>query len=145
VKLPTYAEHRAFCEVDGWEDKDAKSKKTKGDHHRYVKQLPNGDQLYTQVSHGSGEYRSPSLWSHIRRDQLKVTEDEFWNAVDNGIPPAREDAQPPKPAGEPIPLWLVGHLLRLVGLPMNEIEAMTLEEAWTAWNEWQMSPKDDLD
>jgi hypothetical protein len=140
VRLPTFAQHRRFCEVDDWVDRDAQSRRATGDHHRYMKTLPNGDTLYTRISHGSGQYRNPSLWKHILRDQLKVSEDEFWDAVDNALPPSRGWAQPKKPEGEPIPYWLVGNLTRLVGLPQKVVASMTLEEAMSAWQEWQMTP-----
>lgn len=141
MRLPTYAEHRRFCEVDGWEDKDAKSKKPKGDHHRYVKVLPDGTPLYTRVSHGTGEYRSPSFWSSILRDQLQVTQDQFWEAVDKGVPPVRASQvpDPSPPAGKPIPMELLQILRYAAGIPLAEIAAMTLEEAEGARREWEES------
>lgn len=139
MKLPTYAEHRRFCEVDGWQDKDAGSKKPKGDHHRYVKVLPDGRPLYTGVSHGSGEYRSRSFWRMILREQLEVTEEQFWNAVENGVVPIRANAEPEPPGDDPLPMELVTQLRYAVGLPIHVIGSMTLEEAEAALSEWQES------
>jgi hypothetical protein len=143
MRLPTYAEHRRFCEVDGWQDKGtARSRKGKGDHHRYTKSQPAGPPLYTRVSHGSGQYGSADTWKHILRDQLRVTEDEFWQAVDHDIPPQRQKPapQPPKPEGEAIPLWLVQSLKHLVGLPEAQIASMTPDEAEVVYLEWCSKP-----
>jgi hypothetical protein len=137
MRLPTYAEHRRFCEVDGWEHKGtARSRGGTGDHHRYTKTLADGPPLYTRVSHGAGEYRSPDLWKRILRDQLRVSEAEFWAAVEQGIAPGREAPKPLKPEGEGIPLWLVNSLRHLVGKTEAEIGAMTLAEANAVYMEW---------
>jgi hypothetical protein len=140
MRLPTYAEHRRFCEVDGWQDKDAKSRKKKGDHHRYTKPLPDGRVLYTRVSHGSGEYKNPDFWESIRREQLQVSASDFWAAVDAGVAPARTVAQPPPPEGEPIDLWLVKNLKEMVGLDEKVIGAMTPNQAQKAWDDWCATP-----
>lgn len=139
MKLPTYAEHRRFCEVDGWEDKDAKSKKPKGDHHRYVKVIADGRQLYTQVSHGSGQYRSRDFWRNILRSQLEVTEAQFWEAVEQGKVPVRPSAEPEPPSGESLPMSLVTRLRYAVGIPLPDIAAMTLAEAEATLREWEKS------
>ncbi len=139
MRLPTYADHRRFCEVDGWQDKDARSKKTKGDHHRYVKVLPDGKPLFTRVSHGSGQYRSPSFWGMILREQLGVTEDQFWDAVEKGVVPTRASAEPKPPGDEPLPMELVTQLRYAVGLSIHEIGSMTLDEAEIALRQWEES------
>ena len=48
MRLPTYKQLRRFVEVEGWEDKDKKSQKKTGDHHRYVFTTPKGERLYTR-------------------------------------------------------------------------------------------------
>ena len=139
VKLPTYAEHRRFCEVDGWQDKDAGSKKPKGDHHRYVKTLPDGKPLFTRVSHGSGQYQSRSVWHMILREQLEVTEEEFWAAVEDGEVPIRASVEAAPPGDEPLPMQLVTQLRYAVGLSIHEIGSMTLAEAEAALTAWEES------
>jgi hypothetical protein len=137
MRLPTYAQHRRFCEVDGWEHKGtARSQRSTGDHHRYVKAMPEGPPLYTRVSHGSGEYQSRDLWKHILRDQLNVSEQEFWDAVDHGIAPARGRTAPQKPEGEGLPLWLVESLRHMLGLSEDEIGAMSSEAAHALYMDW---------
>jgi len=145
VRLPTYAEHRRFCEVDNWQDKDAVSKKKAGDHYRYVKSLPSGRSLFTRVSRGKGQYRNPDLWRHILRDQLEVTEAEFWVAVEKGTPPSRPSDEPERPEGEAIPLSLVNALRYVAQLPEREIASMTRAAAERAWQEWQESLSDQED
>lgn len=139
MRLPTYAEHRRFCEVDGWEDKDAKSNKPKGDHHRYVKVLPDGPLLYTRVSHGSGAYRSRDFWRNILRSQLEVTEEQFWEAVEQGKVPVRATAEPEPPSGAPLPMSLVTTLRYAAGMTLQQIAAMTLDEAEAAVRGWEES------
>jgi hypothetical protein len=145
VRLPTYEQHRRFCEVDDWQDKDAVSKKKGGDHHRYVKVLPNGRGLFTRVSRGSGQYRNHDFWRHILREQLEVTEGEFWAAVESGIPPSRPRDEPAKPKGEAIPLSLVNCLRYVMQLSEREIASMTRAEAERVWQEWQESLSDQDD
>ncbi|MGH2681778.1 MAG: cytotoxic translational repressor of toxin-antitoxin stability system [Actinomycetota bacterium] len=141
MKLPTFKQHRRFCEVDSWQEAAAKPGKKLGNHRRYTKRLPDGRVLYTRISHGSGEYRSRDTWGHILRDQLEVTEEEFWAAVDQGIAPNRGVQEIQPPPGEPKPLWLVKNLRELVGLPEREIGAMTPDEARNTWDEWCMRPR----
>lgn len=67
------------------------------------------------------------MWSHILRDQLGVTEEEFWACVQDGQLPDR--GAPPEPTREPIPTGLLWQLINRVGLPEDEVAAMTKEEA----------------
>ena len=143
MRLPTYGQHHRFCEVDDWHDKDAGSAKKKGDHHRYVKTLPDGTPLFTRVSHGSGQYRSPSFWAMILREQLQITEEQFWEAVEKGIPPVRPTTEPEPPGDEPLPMSLVTQLRFAVGLSIHEIGSMTLQEAEARLAEWEASLEDE--
>lgn len=122
---------RRFCEVDGWTDKDIASGRHKDDHHRYTKTLPNGDQLFTRVSHGRGELGDPALISTILKDQLQVTEAEFWDAVDKGVPPIRGKPAPER-SGTPLPAGLVFQVRRsLPHIPEEEIWGWTHD--WLVW------------
>lgn len=82
---------RSFCENDGWDPR----KKT--DHWRYTKTLPDGRTLRTKVSFGSGEIQDAGLFAAILREQLDVSEPEFWRVVREGGP-ARRAARVAPPA-----------------------------------------------
>ncbi|MFB9721369.1 hypothetical protein [Planobispora longispora] len=73
-----------------------------------------------RTSYGRG------IWAHILRDQLDVTEDEFWKCVKEGEKPDR--GVPPVPA-ESLPADLVHLLIAKVGLPEAEVAQMTREVA----------------
>jgi hypothetical protein len=83
------------------------------------KRTPDGQSDYdrilrTRISHPVDRTKhGPSLWSHILRDQLEVTNDEFWHCVRNGAKPRR--GGPDLPA-ESLPAELVYLLVNRVGL-----------------------------
>lgn len=133
MKLPTYAQHRRFCEGEGWQDKDKAAGRPKGDHHRYVLTLSTGEQLYTRISHGTGSYHDPALWSYILRDQLRVTPDDFWACVDRGTLPPRPVADRRTPANA-IPGQLAWQLIKKAGVPEAVVRSMTKEQAVEALN-----------
>ena len=83
--------------------------------------------MRTRISHPPDrtDY-GPALWSHILRDQLQVTEDQFWAGVQAGIKPSR--GTPATPAAS-LPADLVHLLLHRVGLSESVVAAMTREEA----------------
>lgn len=89
---PKLGDLRKFCENDGWDPK------RKTDHWRYTKTLPNGRTLRTKVPFGSGEIGDPGLFAAILRDQLDVSEAEFWRVVHDGGPAQRT----PRPAATPV-------------------------------------------
>lgn len=88
---PKFSELKKFCENDGWDPK----KKT--DHWRYTKTLPDGRTLRTKVSFGSGEIGDPGLFAAILREQLDVSEEEFWRVVRHGGPARRTPKAAPAP------------------------------------------------
>lgn len=136
MRLPTFAELKRFCVVDGWHDHDARRGAKTGDHHRCVKVLRDGTHLYTRVSHGSGTIGSPGLFAHILRVELRVNAEQFWLAVDKGVAPARPGDESRTPATDALPYDLVDNLLRKVGLSLGEINTMSKEDAVAAWQEW---------
>jgi hypothetical protein len=102
--------------------------KTGTHHDTYELPLPNGDVLRTRISRppDRSEYGS-SLWSHILKDQLMVTETEFWGCVnDKQIPDRGTKARPDV---DPIPTDVIWALLHRVGISESDIQAMTKEEA----------------
>jgi len=125
---PSRRDHERFCIVEGWERrKDARSR-SGTDHVRFELVLPDGRMLYTRVSHpvdrtGYGaQFRA-----HIRRDQLDVTEPEFWSCVRDGQKPNR--GAPAAPPAEAIPLGVVQALIQVLHIPEAEVMTMTKGEA----------------
>jgi hypothetical protein len=119
---PTRKDHQRFVEVEGWR------LLREVDHHvTYELDLPAGGALRTRISHpvDRSDY-GPSLWAHILRQQLVVTEDAFWDCVQNGVMPARGG-----PATEPasLPAELAWLLHNKVGLSETEVAALTKEQA----------------
>lgn len=124
---PTRKDHEAFCAAEGWQRvRDARGRT--GTHHvTYELAIPDGRILRTRISHpvdrsGYG----PSLWSHILRDQLQVTETEFWSCVRENIEPDRGAPELPAAA---LPADLVHMLIARVGLSEGEVAAMSKDQA----------------
>ena len=120
-------DHRRFCETEGWRLVRSATGERSTHHETYELELPAGDVLRTRISrppdrtiYGSG------LWSHILRDQLKVSPDEFWKCANDGIPPQR--SRPATPDGS-IPTEVLYLLKRRVGLSESQIAEMTAETA----------------
>lgn len=124
---PTREHHQKFCEIEAWNRvRDARGRT--GTHHvTYEFALPDGRILRTRISHPVDRtaYGS-SLWGHILRDQLEVSEAEFWNCVRDGVKPDRGIPTPPT---EPLPADLVYLLINRVRLAESEVAAMTKAEA----------------
>lgn len=135
MRLPTYQELMRFVQVEGWEDKDKKAGKKKGDHHRYVFTTPTGERLYTRVSHGKGQIYNPNLFEHILRDQLGIDENQFWTAVDRGVKPVRPSPTSIQTSGA-LDAKLVRNLITKVKVSPNQLEGMTEQEAINLWQEW---------
>ena len=85
MRLPTFKDLRLFCEHDTWKPK----KKT--DHYRYTKDLPDGRSLRTKASFGNAQIGDAGLFAAILREQLHVTEAEFWRVVEGIRPPLRQE------------------------------------------------------
>lgn len=135
MRLPTYQELVRFVQVEGWEDRDKKAGKKKGDHHRYVFTTPTGERLYTRVSHGKGQIYNPNLFEHILRDQLGIDENQFWTAVDRGVKPVRPSPTLIQTSGA-LDAKLVRNLITKVKVSPNQLEGMTEQVAVSLWQEW---------
>jgi len=124
---PTRQDHDKFCGIEGWQPvRDARGRA--GTHHvTYELHLPDGRILRTRISHpvDRSSY-GPSIWNHILRDQLQVSEAEFWSCVQDGIRPDRGVPEPPPQA---LPADLVHLLLTRVGLTESEVAIMTKDDA----------------
>lgn len=107
--------------------RDATGRKAR--HHvTYELELADGRMLRRRISHPVGaDTYGPSLWSHILRDQLDVTQDEFWLCVDDGVLPERS-----APAAivikKPLPLSLVKALVA-AGISAEQLEGLSEAEA----------------
>ncbi len=96
-------------------------------HVTYELDLPDGRVLRTRVSHPADrtDY-GKSLWGHILRDQIEVSEAQFWACVrhdgvpDRGVRPIPADA---------LPAELVHLLTSRVGLSDSDVAAMDKNEA----------------
>ena len=135
MRLPTFHELIRFVQIEGWEDKDKKSGKKKGDHHRYVFTTPTGERLYTRISHGRGQIHNPNLFEHILRDQLSIDGIQFWAAVDDGIKPIRQSLTSMQMSGA-LDAKLVRNLITKVNVNPKLLAGLTPQEAVSLWQEW---------
>jgi hypothetical protein len=83
-----------FCEVEGWTCVSHGTDRRPGkgrDHHYYELALDNGNVLRTKISHPIGKRHTygTDMWRRILREQLCVTQEEFWACVNGGKPPRR--------------------------------------------------------
>ena len=124
---PTRAHHEKFCRIEGWRPvRDARGRT--GTHHcTYELDLPDGRILRTRISHPPDrtDY-GPGIWRHILRDQLDVSEEQFWTCVRDGIPPGRAAANLPAHA---LPAEVVHLLLTRVKLTQADVAMLSLEQA----------------
>jgi hypothetical protein len=137
VKPLPHSAHRKFVETEGWEKKStARGSGKTGDHYRYNLRLASGDMLSTRVSHGSGQINDPKLVAAIYRDQLAVSEEDFWRCVDHGVLPPRPQPPSPLAEGDPLEAKLVRNLIHRVGLTGAEIATFTKAEAVARWEQY---------
>jgi hypothetical protein len=124
---PTRQDDDKFCGIEGWTRVRDTRGRTGTHHVTYELNLPDGRVLRTRISHPADRttYGS-SLWSHILRDQLAVSEEEFWTCVRDGVKPDRGIPEAPP---EALPADLVHLLLTRVGLSDSEVAAMSKTEA----------------
>jgi len=132
----TREDHERFCKAEGWRMVRNARGHTGTHHVTYELELPDGSVLRTRISHPPDRTTyGPSIWAHILRDQLDVSEEEFWACVRDGSRPNR--GAPPTPA-DALPADLVHLLITRVGLAEKEVSTMTkdlaiarLQEYWT--------------
>lgn len=122
---PTRRDHEEFCRTEGWTQPGNARGRT-GHHVTFELTLPDGRVLRTRISHWPDRQTyGPSLWAHILRDQLFVSEDEFWSCVRKKKVPQRGRAEPSRAA---IPAGVVAQLLAH-GVPEAEVREMSRAEA----------------
>ncbi len=113
--------------TEGWLERK-RANGTRGSHHvNYELPLPDGRILYTRISHpiNRTDY-GPSIFAHILREQLQVSEEGFWDCVIHQVVPNRGQ---PQPAAETIPLGVIRILSQEARIPEAEVRAMTKAEA----------------
>lgn len=124
---PTPKDHETFCRTEGWRPvRDARGRT--GTHHvTFEFDLPDGGVARARVSHPADrtDY-GRSLWTHILRDQLLVSEEEFWTCVCDGVAPDRGRVVESPDA---LPAELVHLLIHRVGLRDDEVAAMSRRQA----------------
>ena len=115
---PTRQDHERFCRIEEWAPvRDV----------AFEFYMRDGRVLRTRISHPVDRTTyGPSIWSHILRDQLQVTEAEFWTCVRDGVTPTRDLPNPPADA---LPADLAHLLLTRVGLAESEVAAMSKDDA----------------
>ncbi|WP_213450864.1 hypothetical protein [Rhizomonospora bruguierae] len=126
--------HEKFCHTEQWARvRDARGRT--GTHHlTFELGLPDGRVLRTRVSHPVDRtVYGPSMWSRILRDQLDVTDEDFWRCVQDGVLPKR--GVPDLPA-EALPAELVYLLKNRVALSEGEIATMSKDEAVARLNQY---------
>ncbi len=124
-------------EQEGWKKSGTGRGASKtGDHHRYTLALANGDILSTRVSHGKGQIGDPRLVAHVLRDQLAVTEEDFWACVERGTLPPRPQPPSPPASEEVLDAKLVRNLIRRVGLTERDLAGLSRDEAVQRWNDY---------
>jgi hypothetical protein len=122
---PSRKDHDTFCTTEGWTPVRNDRSKT-GHHVTYELVLSDGAVLRTRVSRPPNkDTYGKSLWAHILRDQLQVSDAEFWACVKDGILPTRSQQQAPTDA---IPAGVVHQLVTHVGLSKDDVTAMTKDE-----------------
>lgn len=124
---PTRRDHQRFCEVEGWRTVRSGAGRRSTYHETYELELPDGAILRTRVSRPADRTGyGAALWSHILRDQLQVSPEEFWQCVHAGAPPDRGVSL--EPAGA-IPTDLLYLLKNRVGLSDDQLAEMTKQAA----------------
>ena len=141
-RAATRREHLRFCELEGW--RTVSSARSTPTRHHITFELPldDGRILRTRVSRPANtESYGPSLWLHILRDQLCVTQREFWMCVDDGLVPTRSTPMQPPPSTA-LPAGLAHQLVHVLHLSSAEIETLSLDEATQLMNQHWASPND---
>jgi hypothetical protein len=122
VRTPTWDEIERFCRADRWREV------RRSKHVFYEKVLADGTVLRTHRSFAGGKTMSPGRFKAILRNQLRVSEDDFWAALESGEPVDRPSA-PPEADGTMLPAYLVRMLKAELHLTEDEIAALSPEEA----------------
>lgn len=121
MRTPTWGEIERFCRIDGWQA----SRRT--DHVFFEKTLADGTVLRTHRSFAGSKTMSLGRFKAILRNQLRVSEEDFWRALETGEPVVRPSE--PLEAEPGLPAWLVRVLTMELRLSESEIAELTSAEA----------------
>jgi hypothetical protein len=137
VSAPTWGDLVAFCKADQWN----LSRQTK--HAVYRRVLADGTALQTEASRGKdADDIGVGLFHFILRVELRVSEEEFWEAIRTGEP-ARRPAHPAPPRVPPKPsAGMVHQLRKYLRLGDDEISELSKDEAIEKLNEYFSRPSD---
>lgn len=126
----TKRDHEKFCRTERWTEVENATGGTVRHHMTFTLQLADGRRLRTRISHpADGTTYGPTLWHHILRDQIDVTEEQFWACVRDRVLPPRPILTAPAPA-KSLPYSLARQVVELLGF--SEDEAARLDAAGAA-------------
>lgn len=137
----TRVDHNRFCLNEEWTlVRGARGREVR--HHvTYELDLPDGRVLRTRVSRPVQKVvYGVDLWKAILREQLCVTEDEFWACVKSKVKPDRGGGSV-EPPPQSLPASLVHQLIHQAGVPEEQVATMTLKEAVKAMTAHWSEPK----
>ncbi|CAB4347024.1 unannotated protein [freshwater metagenome] len=141
-RAATRREHVRFCEVEGWRQVQSARESANNHHLTFELALDDGRVLRTRISRPpNNDSYGKALWSHILRDQLCVTQSEFWKCVDDGIAPVRSSSGSAPPSAA-LPAGLAHQLVHVLKLSSAEIAKLSLEEATVLMNQHWSTPTD---
>lgn len=133
---PDRERHDDFCAFEGWLLVHGSTGKPVQHHRTYELVIPSGDILRTRISKPVDRTTySASMWAAILRDQLKVTNDEFWDCVQNKVLPDRGGAVS-EPNPKALPLHVLNELVDRVGMKPEDAIKLSLEEALERMNKY---------
>jgi hypothetical protein len=122
LKTPTWGETEEFCRKDGWREL------RQSGHRFFQKILADGSVLETHTSFSSTKTMSPGRFRAILRDQLRVTEEQFWQVLQTGRP-AQRPAPAPVAQQTEHPAWVVRVLKQELHKTEEEIARLGRDEA----------------
>lgn len=126
---PSFDQLEKFLKADGWKEVTGQAGSGSG-HRVFEKVLDDRDPvevLTTHISHSGTKSPGPGRFGEILREQLNVSKQAFWKAIETGEPvprPQPVEESPPAPEA-----WQVEVLVHQVGLTPNDLKGMTLEAA----------------
>jgi hypothetical protein len=139
---PTRSDHEAFCTTEGWRQVRDSQGRTGTHHLTYELHLHDGRILRTRISHPPDRSTyGKSIWAHILRDQLDVSEAEFWACAQDKAKPDRGE---PRVPAEALPAELVHLLITRIGLSDAEVAKMSRPDAIRRMQDhWSRPPDGD--
>lgn len=94
--------------------------------------------LETRVSHSAKKTMSPGRWKAILRDQLQVSEEDFWQALRSKEPVQRPSAPPAEGEIQQVPAWAAAVLSSRLKMSLAEITALgrdrAIQLAYETWS-----------